>query len=654
MGYVLASRRHLQPHGPAVALMVLGAIYYGALATSVHLNGIAGVDGAGSTHELSNMTTPPVKLYVHSDYFLTPLPATRTYGTSQFFILLRNKRFGLCFVKKGCLSRHTRFLLLLLLLLGGDVETNPGPPGQGAAPAVPEAAASQPLPPTDRRSIRGPRLSLPSSKKKADEMCAAAAKTRCKHSKPTIGTCDYTLTCCMCEKTFHCDCGFDIPSDAKNFGPISKFTHKLKICCSFCHASRTHPELAAVASGSESSAACVDAGTQTVFVDAAGSAAAQAQPSTSAAGPIYLPTTTDSDTQTETDKSPPRKITAFHGYRMSLSNFFPLPMKFADEEGKSLEHLFQATKARRHGQKDLAREILAVDRASEAKSLAKQVPCSEEWKNRRAALMGNLLQAKFETPAAVDFRRDLYRSGKNGIIAHSTPHPGSDKYWSTDMSMEETVRCASGVFRGRNLLGVQLMALRDEKWQDLVREFGTAEPEDVPPSQLLPAAPSTSNDSCRYCGVPGHSTLQCRYDRALVCHSCHRTGHKKRYCNPDAPAQANTTNDTDDRRNIPQGPPPRLIDIHTSPPWPPRGFCPPVHHPYLMPPPGFFRNLGFGPYMPLHPHPNVHAMRYNAFGARANVYGARGNRTCVNGNMATRPGRRGDQAPAAVGRVATA
>jgi ribA/ribD-fused uncharacterized protein len=655
MGFVLTSGRRLQPHGPPVVLMMLGAIYYGALALSIHCNDIVEADGPGSTHEFSNLTKPPVKFYVHSDYF-QPLPTKRIACSEEFLILIRNKRHGLSLVRKGCRSRHIRFLLLLLLLLGGDVETNPGP---STSPAV---SASQPLP--TRRAAGGrvggspsSRLSLPGQ----GSVRSCGGGPKCLHASNNLAQQDFTLSCCMCEKIFHCDCGFAVPSVAKDFEAVHKIQKKLKLplCCKFCVNSRKRADVAARAGAGVDGevTAGVDTGSQTEpEIEASVPAAALAQPSTSAADQpadvgqpaAAAPTTSDNESQTE--KFLFRKITAFHGYRMSLSNFFSVPVKFGNDQGKSVEHLYQAAKARHHGQPKLALEILAAPRAATAKSLAKQLPDSEEWKNRRAALMCNLIRAKFESAAAVDFRRDLYRSGPNGIIAHSTPYPGSDKYWSTDMSMEETVRCASGVFRGRNLLGVQLTALRDEKWPDLVREFGPAEPEDVPPTQLLPAAPSTSNDSCRYCGVPGHSVAQCRYDRPLVCDACHRRGHKKRYCKSEETGQANTPGS--DRQNSRNGPLPRLIDIPTSPPWPPRGFCPPVRHPYFMPP-GFFRNLGFGPYMPFHPHPNVHAMRANAFGARTNAYGVAGNHAmCVNG-MATRPGRRGDQAPAAAGRVAT-
>jgi predicted NAD-dependent protein-ADP-ribosyltransferase YbiA (DUF1768 family) len=193
-----------------------------------------------------------------------------------------------------------------------------------------------------------------------------------------------------------------------------------------------------------------------------------------------------------------------------------------------------------HNLPELATRIISeAKNAGDAKALSKQIKVSAEWDEVVGPkTMVSLIEAKFDQCA--DFRRELYRSGRCGLIAHSCAYPGKDPKWSTNLSKQDSVRCSNGGFPGRNLFGDQLMRLRDVNWIKLGEEFGhcdlatmpaTAQQRAVWPERTAHshthAAPAAG---CGNCGVPGHSVATCKYRVPLRCHRCAGMGHKARYC----------------------------------------------------------------------------------------------------------------------------
>ena len=50
-------------------------------------------------------------------------------------------------------------------------------------------------------------------------------------------------------------------------------------------------------------------------------------------------------------------------------------------------------------------------------------------------------------------------------------------------------------------------------------------------AQPVASMQQNSQHKCFHCGVPGHVKRVCRLkSRPVICHSCHETGHKKKYC----------------------------------------------------------------------------------------------------------------------------
>jgi hypothetical protein len=161
------------------------------------------------------------------------------------------------------------------------------------------------------------------------------------------------------------------------------------------------------------------------------------------------------------------------------------------------------------------------------------------WNGNRAAVMVDLLRAKFSL--CEPFRRELYRSGENSVLAHTNKF-NSDPFWTTKMTKDKTLACSPDSFEGKNTLGKLLMRLREDNWHRLVVEFGATDPTTLPPTHA-PADGRSSNQPCSRCGVPGHSVAKCRYKRPLNCHGCRGIGHKLRYCpNRGRPVSGSTLN----------------------------------------------------------------------------------------------------------------
>jgi len=135
-------------------------------------------------------------------------------------------------------------------------------------------------------------------------------------------------------------------------------------------------------------------------------------------------------------------IDHFSGRYFFLSNFF------VEEDGMTLEHRFQAAKARNP---DDCQRVLEQKTPGQAKWLGRQIPLLDGWDDVRIDVMRTLLLAKFHEP---DLAALLIATGDALLIEGNS---WGDNFWGTDTKL---VHQKSVV--GENMLGRLLMEVRDE------------------------------------------------------------------------------------------------------------------------------------------------------------------------------------------------
>ena len=129
-----------------------------------------------------------------------------------------------------------------------------------------------------------------------------------------------------------------------------------------------------------------------------------------------------------------------------FSNFYPA--SFVDKEGrhwKTTEHYFQAMKFEGH-----LEHFTAVQNANSAAKSAqmgrdKNRPLRKDWEEVKDEIMMDAIRFKFSQHE--DLRDVLISTGNKKLIEHTK----NDRYWAD-----------GGDGRGKNMLGILLMNLRDE------------------------------------------------------------------------------------------------------------------------------------------------------------------------------------------------
>jgi N-glycosidase YbiA len=153
------------------------------------------------------------------------------------------------------------------------------------------------------------------------------------------------------------------------------------------------------------------------------------------------------------------EITKFDGVYGFLSNFYPAEITYGHLTGRTLEHVYQASKAKFS---PTARTILDCETATQAKRKGGKVVQRDEWNDEfKLRVMHDLLRLKFAIP---ELRRQLLATGEAWIV-HGNTH--NDVYWGV---------CKG---KGKNHLGVLLMIVRNE-----IRK---AEPLQFPPRGRVPS-----------------------------------------------------------------------------------------------------------------------------------------------------------------------
>lgn len=142
---------------------------------------------------------------------------------------------------------------------------------------------------------------------------------------------------------------------------------------------------------------------------------------------------------------PPDEITSFRGKYAFLSNFAPSRFTAAGRSWPSVEHAFQAMKAKLDTEKEW---VAAAPTPGEAKRRGRGVVLIDEWANPevRVAIMLALVRKKFEQNKLL--RRLLLETGDAEIVEGNS---WGDTFWGVDTKKG-----------GENHLGKILMQVRAE------------------------------------------------------------------------------------------------------------------------------------------------------------------------------------------------
>ncbi len=134
------------------------------------------------------------------------------------------------------------------------------------------------------------------------------------------------------------------------------------------------------------------------------------------------------------------RIDSFFGEYRFLSNFWPHPVKFENKFYFSVENAYQAAKTL-----DLKERVQFMDcESGTAKKLGRKIKLRDDWETVKVPIMRQLLVQKFSDPT---LRERLLATGDMILIEGNT---WGDYFWGV---------CKG---EGRNMLGLLLMAIRDE------------------------------------------------------------------------------------------------------------------------------------------------------------------------------------------------
>ena len=160
---------------------------------------------------------------------------------------------------------------------------------------------------------------------------------------------------------------------------------------------------------------------------------------------------------------PEAEVVLFHGsdeskgeYR-NFSNGSQHPIDMDGEKFPTVEHYFQAMKAREFKDDEIYNKILKAKTPKAAKAAGKHVKnfVTEVWDAKRDEIMEKAIRAKFVQHP--ELRKELQATGEK-IIGEADPR---DTYWGIGTSMDLEKAKFPSKWRGQNKLGKILMALRN-------------------------------------------------------------------------------------------------------------------------------------------------------------------------------------------------
>lgn len=141
-----------------------------------------------------------------------------------------------------------------------------------------------------------------------------------------------------------------------------------------------------------------------------------------------------------------------------FSQWFEAPFEIEGVRYATAEHFMMAGKARLFGDTEVLGQVLAARTPAEAKKLGRAVRGFDDatWTNAAFDLVvqGNL--AKFSRHAAMG--EFLLRTGEQ-VLVEASPY---DAIWGIGMATSHADAREPARWRGQNLLGFALMAVRDQ------------------------------------------------------------------------------------------------------------------------------------------------------------------------------------------------
>jgi ribA/ribD-fused uncharacterized protein len=140
-------------------------------------------------------------------------------------------------------------------------------------------------------------------------------------------------------------------------------------------------------------------------------------------------------------------IDKFDGEYRFLSNFFPSVIVYQEKTYKTVEHAFQAAKAK--FPKD-AKKIQEADSPGQAKRLGRKCVMRDDWEQIKFVVMLDCLREKFKIP---ELRMKLKATGDQELVEGNNWHDGIFGSCTCD-------KCKH--IQGRNMLGKLLMQVRSE------------------------------------------------------------------------------------------------------------------------------------------------------------------------------------------------
>jgi ribA/ribD-fused uncharacterized protein len=154
----------------------------------------------------------------------------------------------------------------------------------------------------------------------------------------------------------------------------------------------------------------------------------------------------------------------FHGSDESkgefryMSNDAPYPIDMEGEKFPSVEHYYQAMKAKEFDDKEVYEKVVKTKTGKAVKAVGKKVKnfAKELWDSKKDDIMRRAVRAKFVQHP--ELRKQLLETGDRKI-GKADPR---NLYWGIGTSMESEKSKHPSKWRGQNKLGKILMELRDE------------------------------------------------------------------------------------------------------------------------------------------------------------------------------------------------
>ena len=152
------------------------------------------------------------------------------------------------------------------------------------------------------------------------------------------------------------------------------------------------------------------------------------------------------------------------GPHRNLSNDSAHPIDMDGEKFPTVEHYFQAMKAKEFKDDEIYNKIVKSKTPKAAKALGVKVKnfITEVWDDKRDEIMSRAIHAKFTQHP--ELRKELLDTGDK-VIGEANPR---DTYWGIGTSTDSDKAKSPSKWRGKNRLGQILMELRTRYKQEMV------------------------------------------------------------------------------------------------------------------------------------------------------------------------------------------